>query len=155
MYYPNQIFISPNNWFQLEYPKMWEFEVIENIPAFFDPINGNGALQIFSIKLGTPEAMTEDIKVYSFLKEPTLEDKMVSFLSEQEIEINPEKIIVFNTDPETLCLPYEYILNNYFFMTCMFQKNNIFLLTLYNCKGEPTNEEAKNIADIVRSIKIA
>ena len=49
-----QPYRSPNGWYMLAYPEHWEVEVIEEIPAFFDP-DGAGALQVsaFENKLGS------------------------------------------------------------------------------------------------------
>ena len=146
---PNQEFVSPKNWFKLEYPRMWEMEVVENIPTFFDPLHGKGALQVFSVKLGSAEQLQEQ----TFLKEDTLEGKMVSFLTGQDVDADPDKIITYEKE-NTFFIPYEYENSGRFFMVCMFQKQLMFVLALYNCEGVPTNEEAKVIADVIQSVTL-
>ena len=81
-----QPFISPNEWFKLEYPRMWEMEVVDNIPAFFDPLFGKGALQVFSVKLGDLDKLTEEITEFPFLLGETLPKKMKIFLEKQNIQ---------------------------------------------------------------------
>ncbi len=148
-----QTFLSPNQWYSLQYSRMWEMEVVQNIPAFFDPISGKGALQIFSIKIGMTKKIPKELEEYSFLKENTLEGKMHSFLEKQNVVPDPGSLKVYKKD-DVIFLPYEYYIDGRFFMACMFQKKNIFLLALYNCLDFPEETEVSEIGKIIRSITI-
>ena len=148
-----QRFVSPQEWYSLEYPRLWEMEVIENIPAFFNPFLGQGALQIFSVKTGEKEKRLEMLKQFPFLSNDKLEEKMTSFLETQEVIPDDGQLNVYKSG-ETSLIPFEYYVKERFYMVCMFQKKNIFLLALYNCKNKPSEEEAKTIGEIIKSIDI-
>ena len=75
----NQSFTSPDQWFSLQYPCMWEVEVVDGIPAFFDPLQGRGVLQILSVKLGSPDTIDEKLSEFPFLKGSSLHEKMRIF----------------------------------------------------------------------------
>ena len=148
-----QPFVSPNEWFKLEYPRMWEMEVVDNIPAFFDPLFGKGALQVFSVKLGDLDKLTEEIAEFPFLLGETLPVKMKIFLEKQSIAFNDSDLKLFNRN-NLQCVAHEYFVAERFYMACMMQKNNIFLLTLYNCIEAPSNEEALAIGEILKTVEI-
>jgi len=147
-----QKFESANKWYSLEYPKMWEVEVVDHVPAFFDPLNGMGALQVIAVQIGKDD-IPEKLKKIPFLNGKTLKDKMISFLEAQEVDYIEDKLIAYTTD-DTEFLPYEYSKENRFYMSSFFQKNNILLITMYNCQGLPAKEEAEVIANILKSLKI-
>ena len=149
-----QHFISANEWYSLDYPRMWEMEVVENIPAFFDPLFGKGALQVFCVKTGDIDALPDDLAQYPFLKGESLQDKMLIFLQTQKVNIEPDDITVFRRDDIDF-VANEYQQEERFYMVCMMQKEETFLLALYNCKDQPEKEEADNIGSILKSIRIA
>ena len=149
-----QTFVSPKKWFSLEYPRIWELEVIDNIPAFFDPIQGQGALQVFSAQLGAPRNIVKQLEPFDFLKADNLPGKMRNFLKNQNLK-EPEGGFKMYEKDQMSFIPHEYNLEDRFYMVCMLQKKNIFLLAIYNCVGRPTAEEAKIVGQIVRSINIS
>ena len=148
-----QPFTSTNQWYALDYPRMWEVEIIDNIPAFFDPLFGKGALQVFAVKLGDVESLPENFKDYPFLVANTLPEKLSLFLKEQHNSLVPEEITIFNRD-EIEFVAHEYQHEERFYMICMLQKNNTFMLMLYNCTEQPEKEEAENISSIIKSVRI-
>ncbi len=148
-----QKFVSAKRWFSLEYPRMWELEVIDNIPVFFDPIQGQGALQIFSAQLGNPRNIIQELEPFDFLKVDNLAGKMGAFLRNQNLA-EPENGFNLYEKDQMSFIPHEYNLAGRFYMVCMLQKENIFLLALYNCSEHPTTEEANIVGKIVRSINI-
>ena len=149
----NQLFVSQEKWFSLHYPRMWEMEVIENIPFFFDSIKGQGALQVFSVKLGSINKITKEIEEFPFLKGKSLAHKMQLFLRQQNIRFEKNNLNIYK-NKDTFLMPYEYYLDQRFYMVCMLQKKHTFLLTLYNCADQPTEEEASVVGKIVHSIQI-
>ncbi len=146
-----QTFISPENWYSLQYPRTWEMEVIEGIPSFFDGINPyGGALQVFAVnQLGAPNA--ELIKQSPFLAGKDLREKLRIFLSKQGI--SDEGAQFFERD-KTLMGACEYRNGGHFYLILMAERGGIFVLALYNCKGEPEAEEAANVGKILQSVTI-
>ena len=148
-----QKFISPSAWFELEYPRLWEMEVYEGIPTFFDSFEGKGAIQIFSVKLGDLNEIPIEMQNYSFLTGKTLVEKMLLFLEKQDIASEANEIEHFRQNG-ALAVAKEYYSENYFYMACMLEKNNIFILSLYNCMDTPDENEALIISQIIKSIEI-
>lgn len=146
-----QTFISPENWYSLQYPRTWEMEVIEGIPSFFDGINPyGGALQVFAVnQLGAPNA--ELIKQSPFLAGKDLREKLRIFLSKQGI--SDEGAQFFERD-KTMMGACEYRNGGHFYLILMAERGGIFVLALYNCKGEPEAEEAANVGKILQSVTI-
>lgn len=149
-----QAFQSPSHWFSLRYPRMWEVEVIEDIPTFYDPLFGQGAMQIFSAQLGSLHLVDEEIlQDFPFLRMESISKKMEAFLNQQEAPFHDEDIRyshLHNTD----VVAVEYRLEDRFYMASMFQKESIFVLALYNCQGEPPQEEAENVGKILQSLRL-
>jgi len=148
-----QTFVSPENWYSLEYPRTWEMEVIDGIPCFFDGILGfGGALQILSAKIdGIPSE--EILKISPYLKGETLSEKLSLFLSLQGARIDEKNLQLFVRD-QTDIAACEYRLDGHFFLTLMAERSGIFVLALYNCKGEPIPEEAAQVSKILQSLAI-
>jgi len=149
----NQEFISSNKWYRLQYPRTWECEIVENIPSFFDPLFGKGALQILSINMNYLENTKDVVGQYPFMAGNNIDDKMKIFLHTHSIsfEKNPPRHFI---NKDMIVLPYEFMQGGHFFMVVMFQRDNIFLLCLYNSPGLPEDEESKTIASIIQSIEI-
>lgn len=148
-----QIFQSPSNWFSLYYPRLWEEETIEGIPTFFNPFMGEGALQVFAIRLGNLQEENEITEEYPFLKAATLNDKMELFLQQQQADYEPENFsYTRNEDMDIVAV--EYRIDERFYTACMYEKNPLYALALYNCKGLPSAEEAENIGKILRSLHL-
>jgi len=148
-----QTYTSPHSWYSLEYPRMWEMEIVENIPAFFDPIWGSGALQVFSVQLGDVEEIPAEIEALPFLRGESLEKKMALFLEAQHAPVSEEDIVLHHKNSVAF-IALEYSMEDRFYVVCMFQKKSKFLLALYNCKDRPADEEADNVGRIISSIKI-
>ncbi|MDH5721258.1 MAG: hypothetical protein OEZ13_11695 [Spirochaetia bacterium] len=148
-----QAFTSSENWYSINYPRMWDMEVFDNIPSFFDPISGNGALQIFSTRLGHNLPDEDLLNKYPFLGGKTLTDKMLLFLAEQNVNIKDIQIKEFILNNQ-LASAHEFFSENRFFMVSMMQKKDIFLLILYNSLKAPSDEEAAIITEMVKSINI-
>jgi len=148
-----QTFTSSEGWYTLEYPRVWEVEVIENIPSFFDPFFGNGAVQIFCAKTG---ALPPDAKIrddYPFLSGKTLTDKMNLFLFSQQINVTNVEFKTYIQN-DVSYIPFEYEQEGRFFMVVLMEKKDIVLLALYNSNQTPSSEEAEIIGNIIQSIEI-
>ncbi len=147
-----QTFTSPENWYTLEYPRVWEMEVVDNIPAFYDPFSGKGALQILSVKI-SGESTEQLIQAHPFLGGNNLHEKMKIFLHMNGAPISADELTEVHQNGVDF-IPCEYMIDSRFYMCVMIQKNEIFLLCLYNSDGIPDDEEAKIIGNIIQSVQI-
>lgn len=148
-----QVFESPENWYTLEFPRVWDVEIVDNIPAFFDPILGKGALQVLSVKMKGEGATKELLEAHPYLGGANLKEKMSIFLHTCSVAVSIDDLQEVEIDGTTL-LPYEYSIDGRFYMCVMIQKNNIFLLCLYNSDAIPDEADAQIISNIIKSIKI-
>jgi hypothetical protein len=146
-----QSFVSPEKWYSLQYPRTWEMEVIEGIPTFFDGISPyGGALQVFAINLAGA-VNQEAVRLSPFLLGKDLPEKMALFLKNQGI--SDERVQYFERD-RTDIAACEYRNDGHFFLAMMAQRDTIFLLALYNCKGEPEKEEAAVVGQMLQTLTI-
>ncbi|MBS0616990.1 MAG: hypothetical protein JSR44_02290 [Spirochaetes bacterium] len=146
-----QTFVSPENWYSLEYPRTWEMEVVEGIPSFFDGITPyGGALQIMAAHLtGAPnEAL---ITESPFLSGKDLKEKLRLFLSKQAVSDEGAQFFMRDGTQMGAC---EYRADGHFYLALMAERGAIFVLALYNCKGEPEAEEAANVGKILQSLTL-
>jgi len=148
-----QLFTSPREWYTIRYPRMWDMEIIDNIPSFFDPVSGTGALQIFSAQIGKNLPQEDILRNYPFLAGKTLSDKMLLFLAEQHTNIDDKNIKEFLLNDQ-IATAYEFFSHGRFYMVSMIQKKDIFLLLLYNCANVPSDEEAAVITEMIKSVNI-
>ncbi len=146
-----QTFVSPENWYSLQYPRTWEMEVIEGIPSFFDGITTyGGVLQVMAANLAGA-ANKELVQQSPFLSGANLGDKLRLFLTNQGISNDTAQY--FERD-NTLMGACEYRSGGHFFLVLMAERESIFVLALYNCKGEPQPEEAAHVGRILQSLTI-
>lgn len=146
-----QTFVSPENWYSLEYPRTWEMEVVEGIPSFFDGISPyGGALQVMAANLAGAENR-ELISQSPFLMGKDIPDKLALFLSKQGVSNEGAQFFVRDNTQMGAC---EYRNGGHFYLVLMAERAQIFVLALYNCKGEPQPEEAANVGKILQSLTI-
>ncbi len=150
-----QKFQSSNRWYSLEYPRMWEMQIVENIPCFFNPIHGSGSLQLFSANLSQIKTLdTKQLDKFNFLKGANLIQKMNLFLNTRQVIVKEQDLKIYVNDNNTQFVAHEFKQEDHFFTACMFQKKHIFLLGIYNCLGVPPIEESDIIGAILKSIEI-
>lgn len=146
-----QTFVSPEEWYSVQYPRTWEMEVIEGIPSFFDGINTyGGVLQIMAANL-TGAVNQELIQQSPFLCGVNLGEKLRLFLTNQNISNETAQYFQRDRTDMGAC---EYRNSGHFYLVLMAERENIFVLALYNCKGEPTPEEAAAVGRILQSLTI-
>lgn len=152
-----QKYFSNDHLFSLHYPRTWDMEVYDEIPAFFDPMSGNGALQVFAIDVlkleNDHENLEEVYKAYPYLSGTKITDKMLIFLHMQGVRVDSKDLSVY-TDKGTDFIPFEYTVQGRFYMSVMMEKENILLLAIYNSANQPDNAEAAAIGEIIKSIEI-
>jgi len=146
-----QTFVSPENWYSLEYPRTWEMEVVEGIPSFFDGISAyGGALQVMAVNLAGKT--NEDLVSESpFLAGKDLGEKLTIFLAKQGVSTEGAQYFVRDNAAMGAC---EYRAGGHFYLALMAERGGVFVLALYNCKGEPENEEAAAVGQILQSLTI-
>ncbi|MCS6983799.1 MAG: hypothetical protein NZM25_01555 [Leptospiraceae bacterium] len=146
-----QTFTSENELFELQYPRTWEQETYEGIPAFFDPFYGTGALQFFSLRID--EISEEELCEAPFLRGKTLQEKMALFLEENEVPYHWEELTAEYRNGQHF-IAKEYYKEGRFYMVAMFEKEDVFVLSLFNSKGLPDPEEAQIVAEILQSVRL-
>lgn len=153
-----QKYYSADGLYSLEYPRVWDTEEYEHIPAFFDPLSGHGALQVFAADLSeikNNEPVKKDLLIenYPYLAGDKLIDKMRIFLHMQDTGIDVSNLKMY-TDNGINFIPFEYEIQGRFYMSVMMEKNNIVLLAMYNSTSYPEKKDAEIISNIIKSIKI-
>lgn len=151
-----QLFESPEGWYTLEFPRTWDYEIIENIPAFFDPYFGDGGvLQVFAAKTAESTEIPEEIiKTSPFLKGENLTEKMELFLGQQGADYDPSALKEISQNDSTRIIALEYSLESRFYMAAMYQKGATFLLALFNHPSSPDDEHAIAVSEILKSITL-
>lgn len=146
-----QTFVSPEKWYSLEYPRTWEMEVVEGIPSFFDGITPyGGALQVMAANL--TGAVNQDlIRQSPFLSGADLAEKLRLFLTAQGISNEGARFFTRDNTEMGAC---EYRSGGHFFLVLMAERGGVFVLALYNCKGEPEPEEAAQVGKILQSLTV-
>lgn len=146
-----QTFVSPEKWYSLEYPRTWEMEIVEGIPSFFDGISPyGGALQVMAANLAGAENR-ELVSQSPFLIGKDLADKLALFLSKQGVSNEGAQFFVRDNTQMGAC---EYRNDGHFYLALMAERNSIFVLALYNCKGEPEPQEAAFVGKILQSLTL-
>jgi len=123
--------------FRLSYPDHWEAEIIEDIPAFFDP-EGGGALQVAA---GSEEGNFQT------------REELNRFLSRQGMEFQDEKVATFINEKGIECSICEYMREGRFWLVQALSIQNRLLLVFYNSDEIPDQEQALAISSILGSIQ--
>ncbi|MDH5654836.1 MAG: hypothetical protein OEZ34_02940 [Spirochaetia bacterium] len=135
---PLQLVEFQGPFFKLKFPSHWEMEIIEDIPAFFDPMGG-GALQVVS-------AQKNDEPV-------NLEDEMTQYLSQMGISFDPEKIASFKIQAGP-CLACEFIKEDRFWLLNMIGQEGKLLIVMYNSDEVPDPDTVSILMNIIQSIRL-
>lgn len=134
-----QPYKSPEGWYSFVYPEYWEMEVIEGIPAFYDP-NGVGAFLISAFR------NVADI-------EYDTAEELSRFLAQHKIEYDEEKIASFENGEGTTVKACEFISEGRFWMVYMLSNGNKLLICTYNSDEGPDRELAQILTTMVSSIR--
>jgi hypothetical protein len=124
--------------FELRYPESYETEIIEDIPAFFDPMGG-GVLQVATV-------VTEKIP-------PDLEAEMKKYLTGMKIEYEPEKIAEYN-HPAGRCLACEFTKDERFWLINMIGSDKKVFIVLYNADEIPDGDTVGIVLGMIGSIRM-
>ncbi|MBE7412695.1 MAG: DUF3805 domain-containing protein [Leptospiraceae bacterium] len=134
-----QYYKSPYGWYSLVYPEFWETEVIEGIPAFFDP-EGTGALLVSAFQ--------------NLEGEYHLQTELARFLSQHNVEYEEDSIAKFTNNEGCNILACEFISDNRFWMVYMLSKKDKLIVCSYNSDESPDNELSTILTTIISSIKV-
>lgn len=131
-----RVFQGP--FFTVRIPPLWEVEIIENIPAFFDP-DGSGVLQIAAFR--RPAAILD------------ARDEMERYLNQNGVEPDRSRMTNLVLPSGLECVSVEYVLDNRFWMVSAISRNNRLLFVIYNGDEIPQQGTAMLISEVVSSIE--
>ena len=131
-----QLFEGP--FFRLRLPVQWEAEIIENIPAFFDP-DGQGVIQVAAVRRNSGD----------FDAQAELE----RYLSRNNIEPDTERMARFQLPSGLNAVSVEYIVDNRFWMVTAATKGPQFVLLMYNADEVPGADTAMLISEIIATVE--
>lgn len=124
--------------FTVRIPPGWEVEVIENIPAFFDP-EGSGVVQIAAFRR---PAVILDAR-----------DEMERYLNQNGVQPDRSRMTNFILPSGLDCVAVEYVLDNRFWMVNAISQHNRLLFVVYNGDEIPQQGTAMLISEMVSSIE--
>ncbi|MCE9501670.1 MAG: DUF3805 domain-containing protein [Leptospira sp.] len=133
-----QPYKSPFGWYSLVYPEYWEMEVIEDIPAFFDP-EGSGALQISAF-----ENLEGDYN---------LTEEMIRYLAHHKIQYDEEHVANFKNEEGTVIKACEFNSKGRFWIVYMLSYKSRLILCTYNSDETPDKELSEILTIIISSIR--
>jgi hypothetical protein len=124
--------------FEIEYPSLWEAEIIEDIPAFFDP-DGAGALQIASILPGAGEI---DLSV-----------EMEKYLARHGISYQSDRVTFYKASSGHAVAACEFIVDERFWLVTLLCDGRHLLIATYNADEVPAPDDAAIISSAINSIR--
>ena len=132
-----KLFTGP--FFRLAYPRHWDTEIIEDIPAFYDP-EGGGALQIV--------ASRKESGVY------LPDEELERWLVRQGVEVSTDRITLYEGQPGVSCAACEFVRDQRFWMVQVMTAGTALLIVMYNGDEVPDPETVEMLTLIIRSITI-
>lgn len=135
--YTYRLFSGP--FFRLAYPRDWEMEIIEDIPAFYDA-DGAGALQVVASRKESGDY------------EP--QEELERWLVRQGVEVAEDRITVYEGQPGVLCAACEFVRDDRFWMVQVMTAGTALLVVIYNADEVPDAETVGILSLIIRSITI-
>jgi len=126
------------SFFRLAYPDGWELEIIEQIPAIYDP-HGSGALQV----VASQEPQGTDFNV---------EQEIARYLERHQISVSDIELHSFYDRSGNECRTCEFIKDERFWMLHMTCRKDQMLLLMYNSDEIPGTELAHTISVIINSV---
>jgi Domain of unknown function (DUF3805) len=133
-----QQYNSPEGWYALAYPEFWTVEVIEGIPAFYDPESGDGALVLSAFK---------NRSGYFDLSE-----EMKRFLANYKVKYEKDKIASFRNKQNCEIQACEFISQERFWLVYMIAFQNKLLVCTFNSDAVPERETSEILTAIISSI---
>ncbi len=131
-----RLFSGP--FFRVAYPRHWEMEIIEDIPAFYDP-EGAGALQIVASR------STDAVYVPA--------DELERWLQRQGVEVDSDRIAAYESQPGVACAACEFVRDNRYWMVQVMSPGPTLLFVIYNADEVPDPETAALVSFVIRSIQ--
>ena len=126
------------SFFQLLYPAHWEEEIIEDIPAFYDP-EGSGVLQVVALRnKGGGEF--------------DLAMEMERYLKRHSIQYDKDVVARFPIPSGLNCMACEFMRENRFWLVNLVAHADKMLIVLYNADEAPDVELARMVSEVIRSV---
>jgi hypothetical protein len=132
-----QPYRSPEGWYGLAFPENWTVEVIEGIPAFFDP-EGSGAFVVSAFKN----------RIGKFV----LAEEMARFLSNHKVKYETDKVASFENKQGCEIQACEFISKGRFWLVYMIGYANKLLICTYNSDEVPEKELSEILTTIISTI---
>ncbi len=134
-----QAYRSPKGIYMFAYPEHWTYEIIEEIPAFYDPEINDGAFQVssFQNKIG----------------EFDLNEEMKRFLKFHTFEFDEEAVASFTNNEGSKIMACEFISEERFWMVYMIANLNRLLVCTYNSDNSPNKSLSLILSDMISSIR--
>lgn len=133
-------YTSPMGWYTMLYPAHWELEIIEEIPAFFDP-EGAGAFQVY--------AFANKNGKYD------LKNELIRYLKQHAIEYEEDCIASFTNNEGSEIKACEFISKERFWLVYMIAHNSKMVLCTYNSDESPDKELSIILTNIISSIRFS
>lgn len=124
--------------FRVRIPLHWEAEIIENIPAFFDP-DGQGVIQVAAVRRSSGDYDPKE--------------ELERYLTRNNIEPDSERMARFQLPSGLSAVSVEYIVDNRFWMITAAAQGPCFVLLMYNADEVPTAEMAMLISEILSTVE--
>ncbi|MCB1316394.1 MAG: hypothetical protein KDK27_10600 [Leptospiraceae bacterium] len=124
--------------FQLQLPDHWEHEIVENIPAFFDP-DGNGVLQIAATR--SPSGAYD------------IAEQMRTYLEQNRLEFLEDRVMSFERPDGARCLACEFVRDNRFWLVHMIALGSRLLIVLYNADQVPDAASIREVVGVIQSVQ--
>lgn len=115
-------------------------EIVENIPAFFDP-DGTGVLQVAAVR-----RQSGDFDPQSELER---------YLGKNDIQADPARMARFVLPGGIPAVSVEYIVDNRFWMVVAAAEGPRFVLLMYNGDEVPSAETALLISEIISTLEFS
>lgn len=136
----NKFTDEPGN-FRFEYPAIWDYEIIEHVPSFFDPIGGSGAFQaVYWLHRG---GTVEPLPV--ILGQHLNRMGLASFTPDQADIVRLGDIDFASN---------EFRLDDRFWFVALARRDQDMVLFSYNSDEEPDDETAGILSHMVSSLRI-
>lgn len=122
--------------FQMQYPGLWDSEIIEDIPCFFDPDSG-WALQAIAFRSQLGEPFTE----------------LNRYLERHSLKADPAKTAHFSLPSGLSCMACEFYIEQRFWLVNLIFRDNRMLFILFNSDELPEESLAREISSVIRTVE--
>ncbi|MCB1191648.1 MAG: DUF3805 domain-containing protein [Leptospiraceae bacterium] len=134
-------YTSPMGWYSMLYPSNWNLEVIEGIPAFYDPEEGTGAFQVYAF--------------YNKKGEYDLTQELIRYLQTHGVEYQEDCVASFINNEGSRIKACEFISKERFWLVYVLAHHSKMVLCTYNSDENPDKKLSKILTNIISSIRFS